>query len=485
MTQVLWIGLHFPDLPLAVFARADAGGSPAVAASSSHRPDVIVANAAAKRRGVVAGMSIAAALALDPGIAIHLRDERAEAAALDRVALWSGQWSPTVAIESPGSVLLEVSGALGYFGGLERLLRRIRTGLAELGFAGVMSVAPTVGAASLLARAGRETVIEAATIEHALGALPVDLLAHAREVLPTLMGLGVQSIGELVALPRDGVARRFGQPLLDEIDRALGRLPDARPPFIAPERYEGQLELPAPVEEAEALLFGVRRLIAELCGFLQGRGAGVTRLRCDLIHEDEAPTAIVLGLRSTRQVEHIMTVLRERLARETLPDRVEAIRLESEEIAPLSGKDGDFFASDKNEEAGTQLIERLRARLGESAVRALALHADHRPELAGALTTAIAEIAPLGGRQQTPVEFAAKESLPVRPLWLLPEPYALAAGPAGAALELESGPERVESGWWDGHDVGRDYFVGRNERGEALWLYRDRGGLWFVHGVFA
>ena len=122
------------------------------------------------------------------------------------------------------------------------------------------------------------------------------------------------------------MARRFGQAVLDEIDRALGRLPDARPPFIAPESYEGQLELPAPVEEAEALLFGVRRLIAELCGFLLGRGAGVTRLRCDLIHEDEAPTAIVLGLRSTRQVEHILTVLRERLAREVLPDRVEAIR---------------------------------------------------------------------------------------------------------------------------------------------------------------
>jgi protein ImuB len=75
--------------------------------------------------------------------------------------------------------------------------------------------------------------------------------------------------------------------------------------------------------------------------------------------------------------------------------------------------------------------------------------------------------------------------LPVRPLWLLHEPYALPTGPAGASLQLESGPERIESGWWDGHDVGRDYFVGRNERGEALWLYRDREGGWFVHGVFS
>ena len=479
MTTVLWICLHFPDLPLAVFARADACGSPAVTASASHRPDVIVANAAARKRGVVAGLSIAAALSLDPQLAIHLRDERAEASALESIALWAGQWTPTVAIEPPGCVLLEVSGALRYFGGLERLTRRIRSGLAEIGFPGTVAVAPTAGASSLLARAGREVAIEASSIDRALGLLPVDLLAHARASLETLAAIGVESIGDLVALPRDGVARRFGQALLDEIDRALGRLPDARAAFIAPERYEGQLELPAPVEEAEALLFGARRLVVELCGFLQGRSAGVTRLTCDLVHEDEAPTSIVVGLRSTRQAEHIMTVLRERLAREALPDRVEAIRIVTEEIAPLSGKDGDFFAASRNAEAGTQLIERLRARLGEDAVRTLALATDHRPEHAWRWekTVSVAE-----------TSHAAKMpdgASPVRPLWLLREPYGLAAGPAGGALELESGPERIESGWWDGRDVGRDYFVGHNERGEALWLYRDRKGAWFVHGVFS
>jgi protein ImuB len=473
---MLWICLHFPDLPLAVFARADACGSPAVAASASHRPDVLVVNAAARKRGIVPGLSIAAALALDPELVIHLRDERAEAAALERVALWAGQWTSTVALEPPGCALLEVFGALRYFGGLDRLVRRIRTGLGEIGFESVIAVAPTPGAASLLARGGRRIAIDSAGIERALGLLPVGLLEHARAALATLASIGVDSIGQLAALPRDGVARRFGQALLDEIDRALGRLPDARAPFVPPERYEGQLELPAPVEEAEALLFGARRLVVELCGFLQGRGAGLTRLRCDLVHRDANPTSIVLGLRSTRQVEHVMTVLRERLAREALPDRVEAIRLVSEEIAPLAGKDGDFFATDKNAESGTQLIERLRARLGEDAVRTLALHADHRPERAWRWEQSVTV---------EPSKIGVAPDLPVRPLWLLPDPYALEGGPAAAALELESGPERIESGWWDGQEIGRDYFVGRNAGGEALWLYRDREGTWFVHGVFA
>ena len=475
---MLWICLHFPDLPLAVFARADARTAPVVVSSVSHRPDVVAANDAARRRGIVPGLSIAAALALDSGIATHLRDERAEAHALKGIALWAGQWTPTISIESPASVLLEIAGGLSYFGGLEKLLGRVDAGLAAIGFPAVVTTAPTAGAASLFARSGRAVVVEGrAECARRLAALPVALLESAQAALDTLSGLGVRTIGEMLALPRDGVARRFGQALLDEIDRALGTLLDPRPPFVPPERYHGQLELPAPVAEVEALLFGIKRLVVELAGFLHGRGMGVTRLRCDLVHEDVAPTSIVLGLTATRQIEHIMNVLRERLAREELPGRVEAIRLVSEEMAPLGAKEGDFFpVASRGSEAGAQLIERLRARLGEAAVHALELRADHRPELSSGQTTMIGEVA---------LAIDNRGLSQLRPLWLLASPRPLGADPAAAEVRLVSGPERIETGWWDGNDVGRDYFVGRSARGEALWLYREREGKWFVHGVFA
>jgi len=428
---MLWTCLHFPDLPLAVFARGTARKAPAVVSSASHRPDVVAANDAARKRGIVPGLSIAAALALDPEIAIHLRDERAEANALKSIALWAGQWTSTIAIEPPASVLLEIAAGLNYFGGLEKLLNS---------------------------------------------------------------GIGVRTLGELIALPREGVARRFGQPLLDEIDRALAVQTDPRLLFVPPERYHGQLELPAPIEENESLLFGVKRLVAELAGFLHGRGTGVTRLRCDLVHEDVAPTSIVVGLTATRQIEHMMNVLRERLARETLPDRVEAIRIVSEEFALLGAKEGDFFpVARKDGEAEAQLIERLRARLGEDAVHKLELCADHRPELSSGQTELIADAKARyfeGSKESAAPRRAADLSppemtLPIRPLWLLASPRPLGVDPAAAEIKLTSGPERIETGWWDGKDVGRDYFVARNARGEALWLYRERGGEWFVHGVFA
>jgi len=473
---MLWTALYFPDLPLSVFARAGTGRVAAVVSSASHRPDVVAANDAAKRRGIVAGLSIAAALALDPGIAIHLRDERAEAAALKSIALWAGQWTSTISIEPPAAVLLEISGCLHYFEGLPKLLARIDAGLAALGFSGIVATAPTALAASLLAQAGQAIAIEhAADLEPRLTALPVALLDSARPVLDTLTGIGVRTLADLLALPRDGVARRFGQRLLDEIDRARGLQPDPRPLFVTPERYYGQLELPVPVAEAEALLFAAKRLVVELAGFLQGRGAGVTRLRFDLIHEDAAPTAIVLGLAATRKVEHIVNVLRERLAREELPDRVEAIRLISEEIAPLPGQDGELFAgAPRHGENGAQWIERVRARLGDDSVRALALHADHRPEHAWRYREAAsASVAPLPA------------DAPRRPLWLLSRPRPLGVDPASVQLCLLSGPERIESGWWDGGEIGRDYFVGSDAQGGQLWLYRDRGGEWFVHGIFA
>ena len=239
---MLWTALYFPGLPLSVFARAGTGRVAAVVSSASHRPDVVAANDAAKRRGIVAGLSIAAALALDPEIAIHLRDERAEAAALKSIALWAGQWTSTISIEAPAGVLLEISGCLNYFEGLTKLLARIDAGLAALGFTGVIATAPTALAASLLARAGQPIAIEhAADLESRLAALPVALLDSARPVRDTLSGIGVRTIADVLALPRDGVARRFGQRLVDEIDRARGIQPDPRPLFVMPERYHGQL----------------------------------------------------------------------------------------------------------------------------------------------------------------------------------------------------------------------------------------------------
>jgi protein ImuB len=53
-------------------------------------------------------------------------------------------------------------------------------------------------------------------------------------------------------------------------------------------------------------------------------------------------------------------------------------------------------------------------------------------------------------------------------------------------LILEQGPERIESGWWDGKGVARDYYTARQTRGARWWVFQERRSRsWYLHGVFA
>ena len=72
------------------------------------------------------------------------------------------------------------------------------------------------------------------------------------------------------------------------------------------------------------------------------------------------------------------------------------------------------------------------------------------------------------------------------PLWLLAEPRPIQQP---AAENLLAGPERIESGWWDGDDaeIARDYYVARRRDRSLVWVFRDRRPPhgWFLHGYFA
>ncbi len=57
---------------------------------------------------------------------------------------------------------------------------------------------------------------------------------------------------------------------------------------------------------------------------------------------------------------------------------------------------------------------------------------------------------------------------------------------APQGLQLLEGPERIETGWWDGREVARDYYVARDGSGAEIWVYRERLSphSWYLHGVF-
>lgn len=354
-------------------------------------------------------------------------------------------------------MLAEVQGSLRYFGGLEALLARLRGGLGELGVEAALAVAATPRAALWKARGGGGK----------LEALPLRVLGKEN---PFLESIGVRTLGELMALPRDGLARRCGQEILDELDRACGRLHEARLFFAPPARFDATLELPGAVAQAEGVLFAARRLLVQLEGLLAARQEGIHGFSLDL-HQHKNIIEIQIRLASpARETDRLAQLLREKLSSVVLREPVEAIRLRAADFVPLHPASGGLFGDPRAEgEDWARLVERVQARLGAASVHGLTVQPDHRPEHAW--------------RRVEPGEWDPRECVPPgpRPAWLFEAPRRVAA----EALELLAGPERIECGWWDGDDAKRDYFVAR--QGAALvWAYREMtDGGWFVHGVFA
>jgi len=375
--------------------------------------------------------------------------------ALAPMAAWACQFTPRVSLEPPQELVLEIAGSLRLFGGFSALKATLAAGLAEMGLAFSLGAAPTARAALWLARGDGET----------LDALPVE--ATGLDVA-FLRAIGVTTVGALRELPREGLAQRCGARLVEDLDRALGAAPEPREFFAPPPRFEARLELPAEVAHAEGLLFGARRLLVQLAGLLAARHEGVRGFRLVLAQESGS-TLVEVGLASpTRDAERLAQVLRERLGRITLSEPVQAIVLEAGEFCSLQGASAAMFGDAAAEaEDWAMLLERLRARLGHDAVCGLAAQADHRPEHAW--------------RRVDPGDWDPREALAPgpRPLWLL-EPRKIRQGEFTAL----AGPERIESGWWDGDEARRDYFVARLPDDSLAWIYRE-AGEWFLHGLFA
>ncbi|SRR5579871_282860 len=481
--RLLWLALAFPALPL-VAAGARRPGPLAIVAGEGAARRVHACSAAAARAGVRPGQKLAAAHALVAELAVLERAPAAEAQELRRLARWAGGFTPWVSLEEPDRLLLEVAGSLALFGGAAALVARAVAGLEAEGQAVAYALAPTARAALWLAGAAPGTMVEsAAALAGHLARLPLAATGWPVPVLEDCARLGLDTLGELRRLPRDGLARRFEPHVLKELDEAYGARPAPRRRYLAPERFRERLELPAELEDLPRLLPYAARLLEGLEGFLRARAAGVQRLALLLEHRDRKPSCLVLGRAlPAGDAAGWLALLRERLPRESLPAPVRALGLRSGAPVTLAAASGALPGLARREHAAeaAALLDRLRARLGEAAVSGLSLVAEHRPEAAWR------SVAPSAAPVTPPAPALPEAS---RPLWLLTEPLPLAerggAPRHGGPLALESGPERIESGWWDGAGVARDYYVAATRRGARLWIFRERGARrWFLHGVF-
>ncbi|HET8881993.1 MAG TPA: DNA polymerase Y family protein [Solimonas sp.] len=467
---MLWLCLHFPHLP----AEALGLDGPFDAVTEQHGARRWLITAAP---GVAVGTPLGTALSLQPQLRARPRSVKAERAALRQLAHTCYRYGSPIHIEirdlaelgrAPQALLwIEIAASLRLFGGYVALRDALCTELAERAYAASLAVAPSRAASALFASLGQPIALrDRAALERRLAPLPVAALPWPRMQLDVFDGMGLRRLGDLFALPRAAFARRFGSATLSALDQLRGRLAEPAEAIVPPPVFHRRFELADEIAQVEALLFPLRRLAFDLQGWLRARDAGVRSVRLVCVHAQRRRTAFTLHFGDAhRDGARLFETLRERLMRAPLAAPVRALELHADETAAADVPQHDLFDDADRGGDWTRAIERITARLGETAVWTPVPHADHRPERAMRRT----------GDPRDP----AAHDRP-RPLWLLKKPVPLPVRPPAAGT-----PERIESGWWSGGDRRRDYYVVEWQRARA-WVFCERDSeSWFLHGLWA
>jgi protein ImuB len=474
------MAVHFPRLPLEALGISPGSREAlALVAGEGRKAHIHERTEGAARLGIRIGQSPAAALALAPTLEFRPREPAREQGALLKLAAGGRDFTPTVSLEAPAALLLEIEGSAHLFGGDVGIRARASQRFATEGFSAVLAVAPTPLSALWLAQVRQETTVTGLDeLRSVLGKLPMQPLAPTPEMQDAFERLGIRHLAELLRLPRDGVAKRFGTAFLDTLDRALGLSPDPRSNWQAPRRCRASRQLPGEFTSLDHLQPFIADLLTELCRDLRAHDAGTDKLGLMFRHWKRPPTTVSVGSAlPCRDPDRWEELLQAQLADLRLPSPVHELQLLSGRLQPFLAQSQDLLR-DRRSDGGsfTTLVDVLRARLGRQRIFGLAATSDSRPEWA---SEAVEPGFPM------PVPHLS----PLRPIHLLAAPLPLTYRASrlhhqGDPLKLIHGPERIQGGWWEGETWSRDYYHACSSRGGRLWVFHE-AGRWFLQGFFS
>ncbi len=488
---MLWLGLHFPLLALEVFtACAPDDDRPRVVTDGGR---VLLCNRPAATAGIAVGATLATAHSIANPLDHYPCSPERERRRLELLAeaLYGFSARVSLAPSDSAGIVLEIGASLRLFGAADVLEQQITALCRNLGHEVRARRAATPLAALILARAnasclGDVPLVQAAVEPERLDADRIERLAN----------MGVQHLAQLLTLPQRGLAQRFGADLVDYLGRITGERPDPRPAIAPAEQFAATVHLLEPLNDKEALAFPMQRLLTDLQHWLVARQLGAEQLVWRFASSAGQQTDMAVRFARARQRrEAFLEVTRLKLAEAALPGDVIDVTLEARRLVPWSPPGRGLFrdlpaTTDAELEDAGELVDQLRARLGDGACFSLMSVDQHTPEAAWS------RVPPLT-RQR-----ARRDSVPgrsERPLWLFEPPRTVAR----EALTLLRGPERVHTGWWlPGGATGgkapvsvkrkaarsggeaRDYYVARHRSGAECWVFVNPEQRWFLHGYF-
>lgn len=529
---MLWLCLHLPRLPLEIFSgvisndhgddassAADKINTAEVSRQISLKPTAVVSghriefcNPAALAYGITPDLTLGTAYSLCPDLHTTMRDTVREQLALQHLAYGCYRFTSTVCVEPPDNVLLEIQGSLKLFGGVRRLCALIEAEVAAHRYSYVPGLAPTPAAAQLISRGAINPVsafddrtgaiADPAQFKRVLHALPLSVLNCAATLQVNLHRTGLRQFGDLLRLPAAALGKRCGQRFLHYLQQVTGQRPDVRKALQLPPQFDGALDFMTGLISTEMLLFPMRRLLLALCGYLYARQLHCGGIEWRLQQQNGVCKTIVLSCaRPRNDADYFLSLTRLKLEPLTLDAPVENIALSATELHPARYAERDLLAphrsstgsANSSADATDDLVDRLCARLGASAISGLALADSHIPEHAWQSTRPSAPSPTQSSRHSTRAPVSDTETTPStaphRPAWLLSSPAEIQRRGQQlywrGALQLLHGPERIEGEWWH-KPVHRDYFIARHPQGAVYWIYRELNTRrWFVHGIFS
>ena len=464
--------------------------------------------ARAQRLGLYKGQPLANARAMAPNLTIIPADEKKDTELLEQIAEWCDRFTPFVAADPPGGLILDITGASHLFGGEAAMLELVHGKIAAQGFSVQAAIAGTSSAARALARFAPGHITAIGTEAESLARLPVAALGGDEKTIAALYRAGLKNIGQVRHRERDELAARFGKAFVTRLETLLGQHDEPVNPRRPLPDLMAEQRFAEPIITQDAITASLLSLAGSLGEVLEKRGLGLRQLEASFFRADGVVRRIALRLGgASRDAERVLRLLQEKL--DTLHDPLDpgfgfdVIRLE----ALLAEKaQASAVSLDSHEQARREiqhLVDRLSVRHGEARIQRFVAQDTHIPEAQSVGVPAqdrdfMGDPWPRRRRESDP---------PLRPLRLFEKPEEInvpfATAPDGAPAFFRwrraqfdvahaEGPERIAMEWWKQQKPTRDYFRVETRDGQRFWLYRDglyaRAGFhprWYLHGIFA
>ena len=470
----------------------------AVVAEEKNALRLISLTQGAQAAGLYQGMALTDARGALPDLMTVVHAPLRMEEGLRALHRWAYNFSPWVSVEGQDGLLLDITGCAHLFGGEISLTQQIQKALEDFGFHPRLGVADTKGTAHAVARYGEQPkaphapfIVPPGKARQVLLPLPINALGTNERDLQGLRRLGLKTLGDVAALPRADLARRFGGDLCLHLDEALGARSTPVSPTVPPRIYAARISFPDPIGRTEDVMAALKLLLDRLCGDLTKQGRGIRTVDLIITGADgKDQTRQVSMARPCHAPQPILTQFSPLIDKLEAGFGIDRLRLvvrvhEPHQAQQLSTTDKGGLQTDRL----ADLIGRLGNRLGFDRVTVPRPQQSHLPGFDLSHPEAISGPPPCPWPSRTgPDPIRLSRAYRIDPLKEGSPPQAFRWRGRRMDVTHAQGPKRLSGEWWvqdPMRHATHDYWQVQTAQGERLWLACDVSGPtrhWFVKG---